>query len=69
MGLFKMKEPASTWIHFVMFLGGIAGLVLLILKARQSPSQLITALIFGTSIITLYGASSLYHWIRTTRTS
>jgi len=61
-----MKEPAATWTHFVMFLGGIAGLVLLVLKARQSPSALVTALIFGTSIVTLYGASSIYHWVRST---
>lgn len=65
MGVFKMKEPINTWTHFIMFLAGIAGLVFLLVSAWGSWPHLITGLIFGLSVITLYGASSLYHWVKT----
>ncbi|ANE49090.1 hemolysin III family channel protein [Paenibacillus swuensis] len=61
-----MKEPVNTWTHFITFLAGIAGLIFLILISRESPSQLVTMTIYGSSIILLYGASSLYHWVSTT---
>ncbi|MCG7318227.1 PAQR family membrane homeostasis protein TrhA [Brevibacillus laterosporus] len=62
----KMKEPVNTWTHFITFLAGIVGLVFLIVLSRHSVSKLITLTVFGVSIILLYGASSLYHWVRTT---
>ncbi|WP_255298513.1 PAQR family membrane homeostasis protein TrhA [Brevibacillus dissolubilis] len=66
MKFLKMKEPVNTWTHFVPFLAGIVGLVFLILESYQNPSKLITMTIFGASVIILYGASTIYHWIRTT---
>lgn len=62
----KMKEPASTWTHFITFLAAIVGLVFLIVLSRHNVSKLVTMTIFGVSVILLYGASSLYHWVRTT---
>lgn len=62
----KMKEPANTWTHFVPFLAGIVGLVFLIIESWHNASKLITMSVFGVSIILLYGASTIYHWIRTT---
>ncbi|WP_232698837.1 PAQR family membrane homeostasis protein TrhA [Brevibacillus daliensis] len=62
----KMKDPVSTWTHFITFLAGIVGLVFLIVLSLGSMSKLITMTIFGVSIILLYGASSIYHWVRTT---
>lgn len=61
-----MREPVNTWTHFVMFLAGIVGLLLMILKAWGVPELFFAVVIFGISIITLYGASSIYHWVRTT---
>lgn len=49
-----------------MFLGGLVGLGLLIWKGWGTVAGVTVALIFGLSIITLYGASTLYHWVRTT---
>ncbi|SEN03386.1 PAQR family membrane homeostasis protein TrhA [Lihuaxuella thermophila] len=66
MKFLKMKEPASTWTHFIPFLAGIVGLVFLILESVNNPAKLVIMTIFGVSVILLYGASSLYHWIRTT---
>ncbi|HJV44758.1 MAG TPA: hemolysin III family protein [Bacillota bacterium] len=66
MNFLKMKDPASTITHFIPFLAGIVGLVFFIIQSSHSLSKLITTTIFGIGIIVLYGASSMYHWIRTT---
>jgi hemolysin III len=63
---FRMKEPVNTWTHFVTFLAAIVGLVFLIALSRHNPSKLVTMTVYGVSVIILYGASSLYHWVRTT---
>ncbi|HBN96621.1 MAG TPA: hemolysin III family channel protein, partial [Firmicutes bacterium] len=49
-----------------MFLAGLAGLGLLVWRAWGTVPGVTVALIFGLSIIMLYGASTLYHWVRTT---
>lgn len=51
---------------FSSFFAAIAGLVLLIINSKDSISKLITMTIYGLSVIVLYGASSVYHWVRTT---
>jgi len=61
-----MKEPVNTWTHFISFVAAIVGLIILIILCRNSLSKLITMTIYGMSLILLYGASSLYHWVRTT---
>lgn len=60
----RMKEPVNTWTHFVTFLAAIAGLVFLIILSKNNVSKLITMTIYGSSLILLYGASSLYHWVK-----
>jgi hemolysin III len=62
----KMKEPVNTWTHFATFLAAIVGLVFLVMETRHNASKLITMVIYGISVILLYGGSSLYHWRRTT---
>lgn len=62
----RIKEPMNTLTHFIPFLAGWVGLVFLILLSRNNLSKLITMSIFGLSIIALYGASSIYHAVRTT---
>ncbi|WP_170006276.1 PAQR family membrane homeostasis protein TrhA [Bacillus fonticola] len=65
MSWLKMREPVNTWTHFVTFLAGIVGLVFLILLAvEESPSKVTTMTIYGVTLIVLFGASSLYHWVR-----
>lgn len=62
----KMKEPVNTWTHFVTCIAAVIGLVLLIRLSYESTSTLITMVIYGVSLILLYAASSIYHWVRTT---
>lgn len=61
-----MREPVNTWTHFVTFLAGVVGLAFLIVLSRNNPSKLITMTIYGVSVIMLYGASTVYHWVKTT---
>ncbi|MDI9485650.1 MAG: hemolysin III family protein [Bacillota bacterium] len=62
----KIKEPVNALTHFAMFLAGLAGLVLLVWKAWGSVQGVLAGLVFGLSIVLLYGASTLYHWVQTT---
>ncbi|HZK84020.1 MAG TPA: hemolysin III family protein [Desulfosporosinus sp.] len=62
----KMKEPVNTWTHFISFVAAIVGLVFLVILCKDSISKLITMTIYGLSMISLYGASSIYHWVKTT---
>lgn len=62
----RIKEPVNALTHFVMFLAGLVGLGLLIWKGWGTLSGVTVASIFGVSIVVLYGASTLYHWVRTT---
>ena len=60
----KIKDPVSGFSHlFGMFLS-IAGLVFLILAAVKGDNgayDIVSFTIFGSSLILLYAASSLYH--------
>jgi len=60
-----MKEPVNTLTHFIAFLTAIAGLVFLIIATRNEPVKLLVMIVYGTSLVLLFGASSLYHWIKT----
>ncbi len=62
----KMKEPVNTWTHFIPFLAAIVGLIFLVKYSYENISTLITMTIYGVSMILLYGASTVYHWVRTT---
>jgi len=62
----KMKEPVNTWTHFISFVAAIVGLVFLIIMCKNNISKLVTMTIYGLSMMLLYGASSIYHWVQTT---
>jgi hemolysin III len=62
----NMKEPVNTWSHFISFVAAIVGLVYIIILSKDNISKLITMTIYGLSVISLYGASSIYHWVKTT---
>jgi hemolysin III len=66
MEFLKMREPTNTWTHFITFLVAIVGLGFLIALSYKNVSTLVTMSIYGISVILLYGASSIYHWLHTT---
>jgi hemolysin III len=59
----KLREPVSGLIHFVGFLLSLVAFILLETYAtiKGAPLHITAFAIFGTSLILLYGTSSLYH--------
>lgn len=60
------EEIANSVSHGVMALFGVLALVLLILKA-DGPWEMLSAIVFGISIILLYAMSTLYHALAFTK--
>ncbi len=60
----KMDEPVNTWTHFITFFAAIIGLIFLVIETKDNIPKLITMTIYGVSVILLYGASTLYHWVK-----
>ncbi|MGE5474294.1 MAG: PAQR family membrane homeostasis protein TrhA [Ignavibacteriales bacterium] len=59
----KLRDPVSGLSHFVGVLLSIAALVVLIVFSAigATPWHVVSFSIFGTALILLYSASSLYH--------
>ncbi|MDQ7792854.1 MAG: hemolysin III family protein [bacterium] len=59
----RLKDPASSLIHFIGALLSVAALVLLVVRAavRGTPWHVLSFAVFGASLILLYTASTLYH--------
>jgi hemolysin III len=60
---YRVKEPFSCYSHLLGVLLGIPGLIVLILQSNGEPLRTVGALIYGMSVILLYSASTLYHWL------
>lgn len=63
---FNFKEPVNTLTHLTACILAIFGTIYLILSSTGELTKLLTLGIYGLSLITLYGASSLYHGTDTT---
>lgn len=59
----RVKEPFSCYSHLLGVLLAIPGLVWLILQSNGEPWHTVGFAIYGTSLILLYSASTLYHWL------
>jgi hemolysin III len=61
----KLKDPLSGLTHLFGIILSIIGLVLLVYRAAVAgkPWHVVTFAIFGASMICLYTASTLYHWL------
>ena len=57
----KKQESFNFYSHLVGAVAAVIGTVFLVLVARYSASTLITALIYGISVVFLFLASTLYH--------
>ncbi|MTI95370.1 MAG: hemolysin III family protein [Firmicutes bacterium] len=60
-----LKDPISGLTHFVGALLAVAGLVLLVVFGYMEGTawHVVSFAIFGASMILLYTASTLYHWL------
>lgn len=63
--ILRIREPVNSMSHLIGAIMSVAGLILLLLNSVQSGSivQILAALIFGISLIGLYSASTVYHWV------
>ena len=61
----RNNEIVNTTTHFIGFLLSILALVLMLIKSNNSGTTLSTvgAIIFGSSLVILYAASSIYHYV------
>jgi len=60
-----MKEPVNTLTHLTGALLSVIALVWMTIKGVSNGStlQIVSAIIFGLSLIALYTASTVYHWV------
>ncbi len=58
----RFREPANGLTHAVGLVLSVLGLVLLLSKA-VGVWQVVTFTVFGVSLILMYLASTLYHWL------
>lgn len=61
----KIREPVNSVSHLIGAILSLTGLVFLLIRSVQTGSvvHFLAALIFGISLILLYSASSVYHWV------
>ena len=57
------KDPVSASTHFAGFLIGIIGVGALLFAAARDPGKLVGMAIYGGALLTLFLASSLYHFL------
>lgn len=62
----NMKEPVNAWTHFGTLIAAFIALPVLILLARKTFVDVLVVTVYGFSMIALYTASTLYHWMKTT---
>jgi len=61
------EELASTITHALGLLGSVAALILMLRQAGDDPWKIVSASVFGATLILLYLSSSLYHTFTTPR--
>lgn len=57
----KTRELFNFYSHLFGMIAAVIGTVFLTMIASRSSSGLVTALIYGISVVFLFSASSLYH--------
>ena len=63
----KVKDPISAFTHFLGFLMSIPVTITLVYKSLEDGNVVASFafLIFGVSLMLLYGASTIYHTVKT----
>lgn len=63
--MLNMKEPVNTLTHLTGAVLSVVALVVMLVKGIGNGSglQIAVAIVFGVSLIALYTASTVYHWV------
>ncbi len=63
----KAKDPISSYTHFLGAVFSVIGAVLLVIKSAANPANnllhMLSVVVFAISLIALYSASSIYHFV------
>lgn len=59
----QAKEPFNSYSHMLGVLLSIAGLVALVIQSNGQSLRVVGFSIYGASLILLYSASTIYHWL------
>jgi hemolysin III len=57
------KDPVSWATHFAGMLAALVGTIFLLAQSWQSPAKFLSMAIYGCSLVTLFGASAIYHFL------
>ena len=60
---FRVKDPMSALTHFIGFLAVIPVFIFLMENA-ETKLQMASFIVFGSSLLLLYGASTIYHTLK-----
>lgn len=59
----RAKDPASSYTHLLGVVLSVAGLVTLVVASHGDPWRVAAFSIYGASLVLLYSASTVYHWL------
>ena len=59
----RAKDPFSSYSHMLGVALSIVGLVALVIQADGNVRRVVGFSIYGASLILLYSASTIYHWL------
>lgn len=62
----RIKEPINALTHLFGACLSLIALIFMIFQSLDSPLQMVGAIVFGFSMIGLYMASTIYHWVSST---
>ena len=58
------EEQLNALSHGIGAVLGVVGLILLIIYENSNSLELFSVIVYGLSIIILFTASTLYHWVK-----
>jgi len=58
------REPLSALLHLMGGVVALPGVLLLLAMSRHDPARMVSLLIYGISVVSLYGASTLLHGLK-----
>lgn len=62
-----LEEPVSAITHFLGAMASLVGLVILLLLVRGDPGKSLSLAIYGSSMVFLFAASTLFHGAKLSR--
>ena len=60
----KLREPINSLTHWAGAILALGGLIALLILSWGTPAKVISLVIYGLSLISLFSASATYHMVR-----